>query len=467
MFKSLRARLWIGYSLLILLVIGAFFIGLFVTLNRSSALYRQSELQMRLEEQTLLTKIEQNPGDTIQAVSTSLVEKPPATAMRVWILDNLAIPVYDSQSGSGPSIQWRNLAIRRAANNSSVLMIRDSKGKVWIYISRKLIESNQFLVIATLRGNLTLKFMLSDPMILLIFKVLIFSILVSILLTILMDHWIAAPIRKMSKTARTMAVEGHKDLPLEGPKEVQDLADSINQMNRQVKESQQSQRDFVSDVSHELKTPLTSIQGFANAVLDGTANDERSIKHAAQVIISESERMLRLVVDLLTLTRLEGGVESLSKTPINLNVLIVGIVEKMLITAGESRIKIINSVQVLPLVNADTDRITQVLTNLIDNAIKYSNPGGEVILMSNFDSKTVRIQVVDHGIGISSANLSKIFNRFYQVDKSRTGGMRRSAGLGLPIARQIARAHGGDILVTSELGRGTTFTLVLPVTIIR
>ncbi|KAF0112150.1 MAG: two-component sensor histidine kinase [Chloroflexi bacterium] len=463
MFKTLRSRLWLGYSLLILVVLGAFFVGLAITLNRSSVLYRQVVLQMRLVEQTLVRKIEQEPSNPIKAINTSLIDRPVAENMRVLILDNRGNPLFDSHSDTDVPIKWVTLVgIRRTEDLNNSLFVTDTNQKAWIYIGRRLTATNQYLVIASPRGNLTLKIMLSDPMIRLIIRVLVFALIVSLVMAAFMDHWLAEPLRKMAKTAKSLGLEKHNPIPLEGAQEVKELAKSLNEMSRQVRESQQSQRDFVSDVSHELKTPLTSIQGFSNAILDGTASGEISIKHAAHVISTESERMLRLVLDLLTLTRLEGGVENLEKKSMDLAILVKNIVEKLSLTAAQGKVRLNSTVQNIPLVLADADRITQALTNLIENGIKYTPEDGMVTMSGDVVQRMVRIHITDTGIGIDPEELPKIFNRFYQVDKSRKGGPSKSEGLGLPIARQIARAHGGDILVKSEKGHGTCFTLLLP-----
>lgn len=468
MFKTLRSRLWIGYSLLIFFVLGAFFLGLFITLNRTSALYRQIELQMRLEEQLVLREIAQSSDDPLPAVRNFIATQADADTVRMLLLDYEGNTIYDSDAGTAASIEWKNLAgIRPTDELNSSRLIRDSRNKVWLTIGRRLTDSKRLLVVAAPRGNLTLKFMLSDPMTRMTLFVALLAIAVSLLLTMSMDRWLAEPIRRMSATAKTLVEKDQVDIPLSGPEEIRDLAQSLNHMHRRVKDSQQSQRDFISDVSHELKTPLTSIQGFANAILDGTANDEKSIRHAVEVISAESNRMLRLVLDLLTLTRLEGGVESMTRASVDLNLLTAEVVDKLSLAANQRDVILVNAVSGLPSVVADVDRITQVMTNLVDNAIKYSNPGSQVMLTSLLDEKGIHLRVADQGIGISEKDLPRIFDRFFQADKSRTGGTRKSSGLGLPIARQIARAHGGDILVQSQPGKGTIFTLFLPAGIIR
>ncbi len=468
MFKTLRSRLWLGYALLTLFVLGALILGLFYTLNQTSALFRQTELQMRLEEQTLLQAIENEPEQLVETIQASLANRPTATAnLRVFILDAKTNVVFDSQGPDASMIDWKSLAgIRRTETQNSSLVIRDAKKEAWIYIGHRLPLTKQFLVIAAPRGNLTLKFMMSDPMVRMTTRVLFFAIIVSFLLSLLMDRWLAEPIRRISRSAQTLALIKQQPLPLEGPDEIKELAISLNEMSRKVNESRQSQRDFISDVSHELKTPLTSIQGFANAILDGTAGDKNAIQHAAEVISEESDRLLRLVVDLLTLARFEGGVRKLELEPSDIDDLITRVVDKMTPIAKQNQIHIEFSRGALPVVNLDGDCITQVLTNLLENAIKYSSANKKIFITTSYSTSSIRVEIEDQGIGIELADLTRVFDRFYQVEKSRKSGKGGSSGLGLPIAREIVKAHGGELLVKSEPGNGSCFSVVLPRTIV-
>lgn len=464
MFKTLRSRLWLGYALLTLFVLGALIVGLFITLNQTSALFRQVELQMRIEEQTLLQAIEKQPAQPEEIIKSSLAQRPSAAAnLRVFIVDAAANVVYDSQTDSASAIDWKSLAgIRRTENQNTSLVIRDADRQAWIYIGHRLPETKQFLVVAAPRGNLTLKFMMSDPMVRMTTRVLFFAILASFLLSVIMDRWLVAPLRKISISARTLALIQQQPLPLEGAEEVRELAASLNLMSRKIIAGQQSQRDFISDVSHELKTPLTSIQGFANAILDGTANETASIRHAAGVISEEADRLLRLVLDLLTLARFEGGVRKLELAPCDLGELTRRVVEKFIPIAKLKQIQIDFDCVHLPTLNLDGDCITQVLTNLLDNAIKYSPENSMVRIVARQTPGSVQIEIIDQGIGIEVPDLDRVFNRFYQVEKSRKSGKDGSTGLGLPIAREIIKAHGGEIKVSSEPGKGSCFAIILP-----
>ena len=230
-------------------------------------------------------------------------------------------------------------------------------------------------------------------------------------------------------------------------------------MVARVKVSQQAQRDFVMNISHELRTPLTSIQGFSQAILDGTASDPDSVRRAANVIYDEAERMSRLVNGLLDLARLDAVPASLNRVPLDLSKLLNSAVEKLTLRAKEKNIMMKVRIDPLPSMLADTDRISQVFTNLLENAIKYTPLGGSVMLTARAGSGEVIVAVADSGGGIPAEDLPRIFERFYRVDKARSG---KGYGLGLAITKDIVQAHGGSIRVESALGSGTRFTVRLP-----
>jgi signal transduction histidine kinase len=329
MAKTLRSRLWLGYLLLTILVLSAFLLGLVYILNGSTVLYRQVVTKLENTQQFLLETKNATLLAGIENIKSILKENPLESSIRVIITSNLGETIYDNHQDQGGSLRWvRAAAIKRVASQGSSGLTRDSLRRVWIYVAAKMPDSQNYLVIASPRQNLTWKFMFSDPMTRLVLRVVIWSMLVSLFLTFLMDRWIALPIRKMSQQAALIASEKGTQLPVEGVKEVRDLALALNQMSRQVQESQQSQRDFISDVSHELKTPLTSIQGFSSAILDGTASTSDEINHSAEIISIESQRMLGMVNELLTLARLEGKVENIERQQTNLKSLLNGVIEK-------------------------------------------------------------------------------------------------------------------------------------------
>lgn len=221
--------------------------------------------------------------------------------------------------------------------------------------------------------------------------------------------------------------------------------------------------DFVANASHELRTPVAAIKGFAETLLDGALENETLSKRFIAIIDKEADRLIRLINDLLDLSRIEAKGAQLSAEPIDIGKLLHSSVVNLSNEAAEKEVKLeINVANDLPPVRANKDMITQAFVNLIDNAIKYTNSGGKVEVGAVVDEGYLKIKFKDSGIGIPKEDVPRIFERFYRVDKARSkevGG----TGLGLSIVKHIMELHKGYVHVQSELGKGTTFWLALPI----
>jgi signal transduction histidine kinase len=288
------------------------------------------------------------------------------------------------------------------------------------------------------------------------------ALAVSILIAVVLARSVYLPIRRVTNAAEEIARGNYEQqVPVAGPKEVKGLAKSFNQMSKQVKHSQKVLRDFVADVSHELRSPLTSIKGFAQAIVDGTAKGKEAQLKAATVIEDESKRMMRLVEELLEFSRLESGQVTMVKEPVDLKELLQQCHEIFSMHAEEKGIKLKTDIEPLPPVIGDIDRLEQVFSNLLDNALKHTPTGSDVsIIARHTNPDFAEISITDTGPGIPAEQMRHIFERFYRADSSAG---KAGAGLGLAIARQIVLAHGGDITAKSTLGKGTKFVVRLPV----
>ncbi|NIK71445.1 MULTISPECIES: cell wall metabolism sensor histidine kinase WalK [unclassified Paenibacillus] len=226
---------------------------------------------------------------------------------------------------------------------------------------------------------------------------------------------------------------------------------------------EQSRRQFVANVSHELRTPLTTIKSYAEALNDGALDERELSERFVGVIRNETERMIRLVTDLLHLSRLDSNQAPLRRRKTNIHEMLDEVADRFSFQLRQK--SILASIVVdrdLKSAWLDRDQIDQVLDNLISNAIKYTLEGGAIELSAHKqDAATIAISVKDTGIGIPKKDLSRIFDRFYRVDKARSRNM-GGTGLGLSIAREIVKAHGGTISLKSELNEGTTVTFTLP-----
>ncbi|AGN36889.1 ATP-binding protein [Bacillus paralicheniformis] len=221
-------------------------------------------------------------------------------------------------------------------------------------------------------------------------------------------------------------------------------------------------KDFIANVSHELRTPISMLQGYSEAIVDDIASSEEEKKEIAQVIYDESLRMGRLVNDLLDLARMEAGHISLNVEPVELREFFERVFRKFYGVAGDKEITLSHN---LDLHEAkfvfDPDKMEQVLTNLIDNAIRHTNAGGTVHVDVQSAQSGLKIAVKDSGSGIPEEDLPFIFERFYKADKARTRG-KGGTGLGLAIVKNIVDAHNGSITVHSMLNEGTSFTFYIP-----
>ena len=220
-------------------------------------------------------------------------------------------------------------------------------------------------------------------------------------------------------------------------------------------------QELLGNISHDLRTPLTGIKIMVETLQDGAINDKKTAVDFLTRIENEVDRLTQMVSELTELSRIEAGSAELKKEPVDLNELVNETITQLNPLANKQNVTL-NAVlsEKLPHVNVDRDRISQTITNLIHNGIKFNHNGGSVTVITLFDDKMVTVKVNDTGVGIPKANLPHVFERFYKADKSRTN---RGSGLGLAIAKHTIEAHGGIIWAQSEEGKGSTFTFTIPI----
>jgi signal transduction histidine kinase len=253
-------------------------------------------------------------------------------------------------------------------------------------------------------------------------------------------------------------------------RQLKDMGDTLQQTVEQLLHEQAEleklervRKDFVINVSHELRTPLASIQGYTETLLDGALHDEEHNVRFLSIIRQNAERLGRLVVDLMTLSSLELKTQKLQFAACDLNVMLSESVDSMRPMAAKKNIAM--ATEPAPPgteVFCDVEAVHQVLGNLMDNALKYTPEGGAITIGARVRAPFVEVYVADTGIGIPKEEQSRLFERFYRVDKARSREL-GGTGLGLSIVKHLVRAQGGDVRVESEQGRGSTFIFTLPI----
>jgi two-component system, OmpR family, sensor kinase len=306
------------------------------------------------------------------------------------------------------------------------------------------------------------------------------ALVVAIGVAFFLARSISRPLAQVTVASEKMATgDFDQFIAVAGHDEIGQLATSFNTMAREVGRIHQTMRDLLANVSHELRTPLTSIEGYSQAMCDGTIQTPAEYRDAASIIGEEAQRMYRLVEDLLYLSRIESGQIAIDRSRVDLPELLRSCVREVQPQVDGAGLTLELNAEPTPPVLADAHRLQQVFVNLLDNAVRHTPPSGSIALRARsalpgsssrvsdessngrLDGRWVAVDVHNTGSYIPPDHVHRIFERFYQVDRSRSRGAEGS-GLGLSIVREIVQAHQGRVEVASDPTRGTTFTVFLP-----
>ncbi|MCF0146959.1 MAG: HAMP domain-containing histidine kinase [Clostridium sp.] len=298
-----------------------------------------------------------------------------------------------------------------------------------------------------------------------LYNIIWISVIIAVILADIVAYYFAEkilinPLAEINDAARKLAKgEVEKRVYIESDDEIGELADSFNMMAESLEKVDSARREFISNVSHELRSPITSIKGFITAIIDGVVSKDRE-NYYLNIVNDEVSRLSRLVTDLLDISSMEAGKLKLDIDKVDINEIVT-----LCILNLQGRIEEKNiSVEVIFSDNhqycfADRDRIIQVIINLIENAIKYGDEGGKIQIETYAKSDKVFISIFNTGETIPKEDMNKVWERFYKRDKSRTNKI--STGLGLPIVRLILTEHKQDIWIDNVLGKGVKFTFTL------
>ncbi len=466
MFRSLNSRLLLSYILVILVCLILVGLGLFLFV-RASPLWTSAAV-IRLEEAeraTMRLLVQAGPLGTISQdrLHDLLDQAARDREARILLLDDAGLVQYDSERawvGQGLPDVFRQPAPRLPRIQGS---FTGPDGQRWLFIGQVLSTGDRqrmALLFASRPMRVLLLLWFVDNLLPPMGQAGLAALLLSIPLAWLVARSIARPLQRVAAAAGAIAQgDLEQRAPVSGPREVQELARAFNRMADRVAAAQQAQRDLVANVSHELKTPLTSVQGFSQAILDGTATEPEAIERAARVIQEEAERMRRMVDEILNLARFDADQVQMAREPVEIGPLLASCAERLAPQAEAAGNRLQVQAEEGLFVTGDADWLTQALVNLLDNGLRHTQ-GGRVEAVAQREGDWVTVTVTDTGEGIPAADLPRIFERFYQADKSRR--RRSGVGLGLSIAREVVQRHGGEIKAESVLGVGSRFTVLLP-----
>jgi len=286
----------------------------------------------------------------------------------------------------------------------------------------------------------------------------IISLVISTVISLFMSRRISRPIMQMNENAKKLG-KGDYNINFEkcGYEELDELADTLNTATHSLERTDEIRRELIANVSHDLKTPLTMIKAYSEMIRDLSGENKQKREEHLKVIIDETDRLTRLVNDMMDLSKIESGIITINKEVFNFSELASSLIDRIKISKMDTEHNIEYSIPKEIYVYADKTKIEQVLYNLIVNAIKHSGEGKRNIQVKvNANQKRVKVEVVDDGVGISEENLKHIWDRYYRASESFTRNVQGS-GLGLSIVKNILIKHSSDFGVESEVGKGSNF----------
>ncbi len=486
---SLRYRLLLSYVVLLLIVFGGTASALVLFLNTRPApvepIYGELMAFARTIQARYLAPIRPGfGGRRTEASEQEALEELALYAsefdIRILVADpNDQTIQFDSNEAydTGDTIELRELPrgqggdvreLRGPANLLDVQIavgsfIDENDGSEWLYMGVRSERRNpRTLLLTKQRPTQSLGQSLSvfaDSLGPILLQSTVVGLALAFVLAAIISRGLARGLQALANGAEAVAAgDYNRQVDVDGPPEIRRTATAFNTMGEQVQASQQALRDMLANVSHDLKTPLTSIQGHSQAIVDGAAPNPAE---SAAVIYEEAGRLNRMVVQLTDLARLQAGALSMRQDKVDLGAIVESIAQRLSVVAEKKNIDLQVSITPTTPVIGDGDRLAQIVMNLASNALKYTPRGGKVWMSSGMNHQGVEFIVRDTGVGLTEADQIRIFERFYQVEKAR--GPSRGTGLGLAIVQEITEAHGGRISATSAgQGMWSTFTLWLP-----
>lgn len=455
--SSLKIRLTIGIALVSALSLGSLATWMswrmqqiLVSTHKENIKYIAERFPMDVQIYSEIVSLPKGTQEAVDNLSTNNI--------LLWVSDPTGKVIARSTLLTKNEI--RNVLLP-LDNVPPIPQVQDLNGRYWLMCATPLQVQNVNL------GKLYIAQDITEDRIMFLNLIRSLSIATAITIAMMITaiafyiHRSLKPLKRISCLTSTISADKLKEAHIHlenAPSEVKELAETFDEMLVRLAEAWEHQRELLSNVSHELRTPLTIISGYIQSILRREANLSEVQREALTTAASEAERTVQLLQDLLDLARMDSGRMKFQLEPIVLNDLIHEVVG--MARQYSDRPIVIKASSEIIAIKVDINRFKQILLNLIDNAIKYSDENQPVILKVDQDRDLARIKISDRGIGISLQQQGRIFERFYRVDEARNRS--EGTGLGLSIVKTLVEGMGGKICVHSQLGEGTTFTVCFP-----
>ncbi len=473
MLGSLRARLIVSFAVVVAMAVflaGAGALFLLRDEQQSAARERYGRHAEPINDRVAATL---QSGGTLADVKAELAQRAEELGIRVLLIDEDLLVVFDSEAEAPAQgsyvLTFENQNLRTTDENGARYKFanwNDTGEKLTLFSSppresRGSFETPQYeAYIAIPQSELSSAWLELAPRLALAGAI---ALAVSLVVSYVISRSISGPLARITQASMQMALGNYDEHnPIRGQDEVGRLSEAFNAMAREVSSSQRMMKDLLANVSHELKTPLTSIQGFSQAILDGAIKSPDELEDSYRIINDEANRMRALVDDLLLLSQIETGQMTMEHKHVDLGALLQRTVERFQWALRDAGIQYGFSADTLLEVHGDERRLEQVFSNLMENAVRHTPQGGAIsVSAAAARGGEIRVGIHNTGSYIPPADLPRVFERFFQVDRARArkGG---SSGLGLAIVREIVEAHGGGVSAVSDVNVGTEFVIALP-----
>lgn len=465
-FSTIMWKLLLYYFVIILITVGVFYILTFTAFRKHADMGRISDMESRVRNIARILSVKSAENQSFDSLEKSFKELARISGMDLKMIDreNNQLSFFEDP-GRPPFLDMKSFKLQKSdlenlkrGRNLSEIRIDNKTGKKFLYLAFPI--SNQKQVIGSIFtiAPMDLPFHFDR----LIFDSVTFATIIACIVALFFSNSFTKPIRKMEEAARSMAQGdfSHR-MNLKRNDELGFLADAFDHMSRRLKMHIESRMKLMGDISHELNTPLTTIQASAETMYDGMVTAEEERRKYLKSILNQSKRLAYLISDIAELSKFEAGEVRVNKVTFDAVEPVRRAIESSALMAGRKDIKVRSVIENEKLtVVGDPDRILQIIQNLLNNAIQHNPTGIEVLISIKEDKDKVLFSVQDHGKGIPENELDNIFERFHKVDKARTSG-ESGSGLGLAIVREILNAHGEKIWVTSS-DKGSVFSFHLP-----